>query len=263
MTLFDQKLFLIRDEDAQIRAFFNVCPHPWSPTRERRGDDRNGLVCPYHAWTYDLKGRLLSARGAQRTESAAVSEICLSAIRVERLRDFYFVNLDRDAPSLAMYAGELEESLAATVPDLSDYRLEPRLEYIGEPFECNWKVMMDNQLECYHCENAHPGFAEVMDLERTRNDVGRNLVVQTIPTRPSTESSPFPYNRPTRHQGGHVLDLVSEHGAGTSAGLAELVHLASATAHRRAHDTGHPGVVSPRRRHRGRRCSDPLASRPA
>ena len=206
MAIFDQEVFLICDGDGEVRAFFNVCLHRGHPLVEGNGR-KSRLVCPYHAWTYDLEGRLVGARGAERSGTVPKSEICLSPVRVERLLDFYFINLDPHAASLMDHAGELADSIAETVPDLDDYRLEPALEYVNAPFACNWKVLIDNQLECYHCENAHPGFSEVMDIGQTRNFIGSNLVRQHIPTVSDLDAPPFPYERSSDVHDGNFWTL--------------------------------------------------------
>ena len=194
VELFDQQLVLIRNTHGEVNCFYNVCLHRGHPLVEG-GGCKARLVCPYHAWVYDLDGNLASARRADSSDAIDRSGVRLTSVRVERVLDFYFVNLDPDAPPLSEVAGGLEDSLNEVVPDLSDYQLNPALDYVDKPFECNWKVLIDNQLECYHCDVAHPGFAKLMDIENTRNTMQDDLVLQHIPAVSDLQDPPFPYQR--------------------------------------------------------------------
>ncbi len=151
----DQELFLTHGHDGEIRAFYNVCAHRGHPLVEGTGSAQR-LVCPYHAWTYDLTGRLVGAPGANRTEGFVRSEICLSGVRVDRMLGFIFVNLDPEAPSLAEYAGGLPDAIRAAVPGIEGFLLQQGSEYFGPEIAANWKAVVDNFLECYHCGPAHP-----------------------------------------------------------------------------------------------------------
>ena len=157
----DQAVFAIRGEDGRVRAFYNVCKH----RGHRLLDDGRGvasrvLVCPYHAWSYELDGRLRGALGAQKDPICA--NMTLSEIRIDRLAGFWFVNLSSEAPALHDTYPGLEEQILGAVPDLPDYQVlcEGSFDIQG-----NWKICMENSLECYHCGPAHPGFCEILDLD--------------------------------------------------------------------------------------------------
>jgi choline monooxygenase len=187
----DQELFLTRGQDGEIRAFYNVCAHRGHPLVEGEGTKQR-LVCPYHAWTYDLTGRLIGAPGSNRTEGFVRSEICLSSVRVDRLLGLVFINLDPDAQPLAEYAAGLEEAVRARVPGVDDLRLQQGAEYFGPPIKSNWKVVLDNFLECYHCEPAHPTFSDLLDVPGTRHAFGANYTEQYIPGLCKADSAAYP-----------------------------------------------------------------------
>jgi len=144
-AIHDQELFLTRAQDGAVRGFYNVCAHRGHPLVEGEGVKQR-LVCPYHAWTYDLTGRLIGAPGAGRTAGFVRSDICLAEVRVDRLLGLLFVNLDPDAQPLAEYAGGLEEAVRARIPGVADLRPQGGAEYFGPEIACNWKVMVDNFL---------------------------------------------------------------------------------------------------------------------
>ncbi|MEO1198720.1 MAG: aromatic ring-hydroxylating dioxygenase subunit alpha [Pseudomonadota bacterium] len=161
-TLIDQDLFVIRGRDGGLKAFYNVCQHRAHPLVEGSGRTKL-LVCPYHAWTYELDGRLRGAPGAKRTAGFDRSQICLSGVKVESLLGFVFVNLDPEAASLEETFPGVAEAARALCPDI-----ETRVfadEHDAQE-QCNWLVAVENYNECYHCGHVHLSFSNgVVDPE--------------------------------------------------------------------------------------------------
>ncbi|MCP5001431.1 MAG: Rieske (2Fe-2S) protein, partial [Hyphomicrobiales bacterium] len=88
-----QSLFCVRDREGAIRAFYNVCQH--RAHEVVRGEGQAGLiVCPYHAWTYELTGALRSGPNIKAVPGFDRGEICLTSVNVEEFCGFLFVNLD-------------------------------------------------------------------------------------------------------------------------------------------------------------------------
>jgi choline monooxygenase len=156
----DQAVFAIRGRDGTVRAFYNVCRHRGHRLVEGRGVAERVLVCPYHAWSYEQTGALRSARGAESGHDREA--LGLQPIRIERLAGIWFVNLDPDAPPLADTVPGLETQMLEDLPQLSTFQ---RLCDGTYEVACNWKVYIENGLECYHCAPAHPGFCETVDLD--------------------------------------------------------------------------------------------------
>ena len=150
-----QGLFLVRDGDGTIRAFHNVCIHRAHEVVQGRGNAKR-LVCPYHAWTYDLDGRLVAAPNDDKVEGFERAAICLTEVRAETFCGFVFVNLDADAKPMAEWFPGAEEELRAYVPQID--RLKP-VAWVPVEEACNWKVTVENYSECYHCRLNHPTFA--------------------------------------------------------------------------------------------------------
>jgi choline monooxygenase len=151
----------LRGWDGELRAYYNVCRHRAHELVSGAGSIRN-LVCPYHAWTYDLSGRLISARHTRDLVDFDLSAICLMPVQIVEFAAFVFVNLDADAPNLAAQADGLVEEIAQWAPDAADLTLACRLTY---DVASNWKNVVDNFLECYHCHVAHKDFVSLVDMD--------------------------------------------------------------------------------------------------
>jgi len=187
----DQEVFLACGQDGEIRAFYNVCAHRGHPLVEGEGTKQR-LVCPYHAWTYDLAGRLIGAPGSNRTEGFVRSKICLSPVRVDRLLGFVFINLDPDARPLADHAGDLAAQIRDRVPGVEDFRPHQGTGYFSAEIAANWKIVIDNFLECYHCETAHPTFSDMLDVPGTTHGFGENYTHQHIPSACKAQNAAYP-----------------------------------------------------------------------
>src|SRR5207237_8989038 len=89
----DQKVFICRGKDGELRGFYNVCAHRAHELLTGAGQVKV-ITCPYHAWSYHLTGALRSARGTESQEGFDAGEICLTRVRVETLGPIVFFNLD-------------------------------------------------------------------------------------------------------------------------------------------------------------------------
>ncbi|UWR02103.1 aromatic ring-hydroxylating dioxygenase subunit alpha [Ruegeria conchae] len=151
-----QSLFSIRGRDEVIRTFYNVCQHRAHEMVTGTGNTRV-VVCPYHAWTYELTGHLRAGPNIKSVPGFDRSEICLTEVRTEDFHGFLFVNLDDDAAPMDDWFPGVREEIAEFVPNV--VRLAP-LEWVEVPENCNWKVSVENYSECYHCPINHATFAE-------------------------------------------------------------------------------------------------------
>ncbi|MCZ6720061.1 MAG: Rieske 2Fe-2S domain-containing protein [Proteobacteria bacterium] len=151
----DQNIFIVRGKDNALRAFYNVCQHRAHELLEGSGHVKV-ITCPYHAWTYELDGDLRSARGSEKVANFEPAEFCLKPVQVETFMNFLFVNLDRDAPSLQCLADGLEAELRSFSPKADELTLAHRYQ---REVKANWKNVVENFSECYHCPISHPDFA--------------------------------------------------------------------------------------------------------
>ena len=154
-------VLLVRGRDEVLRGFVNVCRHRGSVLCEGEGR-RETIQCPYHAWTYDLDGSLRTAPRADREIGFDRDELGLVPVAVETWGPFVFVSPDADAVPLADHLGELPRLLAEGGVDVDALEFSFRAE--SDPYDANWKVIVENYLECYHCSVAHPSFSKAIDV---------------------------------------------------------------------------------------------------
>jgi choline monooxygenase len=123
---------------------------------------RETLQCPYHAWTYNLDGSLKKVPRSEREEDFDPDNFSLLPASVDTWGPFLFVNPDPDAASLAETLGDLPRIVAGSGLDFDQLEFHSHGEW---PIEANWKVALENYLECYHCPAAHPGFSKVINVD--------------------------------------------------------------------------------------------------
>lgn len=165
VQIIDQNIAVIRGKDGKLRAFYNVCQHRAHELLRGRG--RTPVItCPYHAWSYHLDGRLRSARGSEKVEGFNADEFCLKSVQVEEFGPFVFVNLDSEAAPLRVQAAGLLDELRTYAPKLDTLT---KVQTVTFDVKANWKVIVDNFLECYHCEPAHPAFVQLVDMDSYRS----------------------------------------------------------------------------------------------
>ena len=154
-------LVLARARDGELRGFVNVCRHRGHLLCD--GDARREAIqCPYHAWTYGLDGSLRNAPRADREPGFDRDALGLVPVAVEVFGPFVFVNPDTGAAPLADALGDLPAHLAEGGIDVDALRFHSRAE--SDDYACNWKICVENFLECYHCSVAHPALAKVLDV---------------------------------------------------------------------------------------------------
>jgi phenylpropionate dioxygenase-like ring-hydroxylating dioxygenase large terminal subunit len=155
-------IVVVRDREGQLRAFINVCRHRGHEIAKGWGH-RETLQCPYHAWTYDLDGSLRAAPRSEREPSFDPSELGLRPALVDTWGPLVLVNPDVDAPPVRSILGELPREAAAR--GLDPTHLEYRGRSREQVIDANWKIVVENFLECYHCPVAHKSFSKLIDVD--------------------------------------------------------------------------------------------------
>jgi phenylpropionate dioxygenase-like ring-hydroxylating dioxygenase large terminal subunit len=174
---------LTRDRDDVLRAFANVCRHRGAVVA--RGDGERGtLQCPYHAWTYGLDGCLRAAPRTRDDPDFDPTELGLVPMAVGTWGPFVFVNPDPGAAPLADALGDLPEVVAAHGLDVGALRFHHRVEY---EIRANWKIALENYLECYHCRLNHPGLVSVIDDRRLELEARGLRASQFNPAHPDLD----------------------------------------------------------------------------
>lgn len=180
----EQGVVVTRDQDGLLRAFYNVCQHRGHELVKGAGEARI-FTCPYHAWTYNLDGSLRTARLTKALPDFKACDFALKPVRVEEFCGFVFVNLDQDAISLKEQSGALEDEIRKYVPRIDDMVFAQRDDYV---IKANWKVVIDNFLECYHCHPAHRDFVDLVDMDSYRNIIN-GIYVSQISDAPRTTTA--------------------------------------------------------------------------
>ncbi|MEX0303731.1 MAG: SRPBCC family protein [Leisingera sp.] len=156
-----QPVAVVRGRDGALRAFYNVCKHRAHELLSGEGNTTR-IMCPYHAWVYKLDGQLVRAPETEHLENFSTGDICLDQVQVEEFAGFIYVNLDPSAPPLHKQSGDLETEIRHWAPDIDQLTFGHRLTY---DIKSNWKNVVDNFLECYHCPTAHKDFCDLVDMD--------------------------------------------------------------------------------------------------
>ncbi|MEQ9257518.1 MAG: aromatic ring-hydroxylating dioxygenase subunit alpha [Roseovarius sp.] len=164
VRIHEQNVFVARSRTDELNAFYNVCPHRGHELVSGTGR-KNIITCPYHAWAFDFDGTLKSARNTENVQGFRKEEFSLKPVRVEVFCGLVLVNLDPEAMPFAEQMGELESEIRKYVPSVDELSFAQRDTY---EVQANWKVLVDNFLECYHCAPAHKDFVDLVDMDSYR-----------------------------------------------------------------------------------------------
>ena len=149
-----EPIILVRGRDDVIRAFYNVCRHRGTAVEERECGKAVRFQCPYHAWIYDLDGKLIRAKHTEDLEGFSFDTFGLTPVRCETWGGFVFLCFAAEdvTPPLREYLGDWFDHHASFGRDMSTLRRAARLSYdVG----ANWKIVAENYSECYHCPPVH------------------------------------------------------------------------------------------------------------
>lgn len=146
-------LLLIRDDERQIRALHNVCTHRGTLLTAQQSGHVRALVCPYHQWTFARNGTLLSCHGMQ--EGIDKSQLGLASVPVEICEGLIFVSFAQTPPVFDPARGPLAPF--ARPQGLTRAKIAHMVDY---EVRANWKLVWENNRECYHCAVNHPQYSK-------------------------------------------------------------------------------------------------------
>ena len=149
LRLFGEPLVAVRDLEGQVRVLSRVCRHRGMEIVEGQGNVRH-FECPYHGWTYSLRGELMGAPEMEKSAGFDRKSCTLPFLRTEEWEGFLFVNFDGEAEPLA-------PKLAPLSQQIRNWRVREMTTLEPLVYECrwNWKVMVENFMECYHHLGLH------------------------------------------------------------------------------------------------------------
>ncbi|MGK4909006.1 aromatic ring-hydroxylating oxygenase subunit alpha [Streptomyces albus] len=160
-----ESVLVTRNRRGELRAFLNVCRHRGARLcTEQAGQVRRSLQCPYHAWTYDLDGRLTAAPNLTRMPDVDRTAFGLHTVPLREWLGYAWVCLAAEPPSF-------EETVMADVAErlgggevIGHYGIESLALGRRHTYDvaANWKLIVENFMECYHCATIHPELTEVL-----------------------------------------------------------------------------------------------------
>ncbi|MEI4197866.1 aromatic ring-hydroxylating oxygenase subunit alpha [Roseovarius sp. E0-M6] len=163
LELAGQPVMVLRDRDGTLRAQSNVCLHRMSTLLEGSGNTR-AIICPYHAWTYNLDGKLRGAPAMTRNESFCKESYRLPQVRCEEWLGWIMISLNPEAAPVSRQLADVEALIA-------DFGMEHYAETFFEThkWDTNWKVLAENFMESYHLPVCHAGtiggFSKLEEME--------------------------------------------------------------------------------------------------
>jgi Rieske 2Fe-2S family protein len=146
-----ENIIIARGNDGVLRGFYNVCRHRGATIVAEAAGTLPRFQCPYHAWVYDLEGRLRQPRHTELLVDFDPDAWGLIPVRVEVWQGIVFVDLSGEAAPLHEHLGPIVGEFARF--DLGTLRRVRRIDY---DVKANWKALVENFLECYHCPGVHP-----------------------------------------------------------------------------------------------------------
>ncbi len=153
--LASNSIIVVRGRDGQVRAFWNSCRHRGSRICEQQRGRAPRLTCPYHQWTYGLDGTLLAARSM--AEDFDKADHGLVPVALENIGGLIFICMADDPPPIDRVKADIADQIA--IYDLDKCKVAVQDELIEH---ANWKLVMENNRECYHCEVGHPELVGVL-----------------------------------------------------------------------------------------------------
>ncbi len=160
-----ESILVARDLDDRIHAYANVCRHRGARLCDNDGDSTQGsLMCPYHAWTYALDGRLIATPHLDSTD-VDKDALSLWSVGVAVWEGFVFVTLAKDPTPFDVWMQRHGQEFLA----LERYRLGELQVAVTTRAEvrANWKIIVENYQECLHCTRVHPELVEIVPVYRT------------------------------------------------------------------------------------------------
>lgn len=156
----EDSIIISRDNKGQIGAMHNICRHRGARVCEEPSGNRKAFICPYHGWAYGNDGHLKSARKMDQLEGFKCEDYALKKVRFVVFQGMIFINCDPNAPDFIVPLENISRQLGAY--DLENAKVAERKTY---RINANWKLVLENYLECYHCSSSHRQYAKLHTLE--------------------------------------------------------------------------------------------------
>jgi glycine betaine catabolism A len=156
-----QKILLVRGDDGVLRGFHNTCRHRGAQLcRESEGVLRSGaIICPYHAWSYNLQGELLRTSSKAHADGFDVADFPLYSVKVREWSGFIFIAMTENPPPFErLFDLPLNRLDAWPLGELSVGHV------LVKNIQSNWKIFWENYNECLHCPGVHPKLSNLVPI---------------------------------------------------------------------------------------------------
>lgn len=156
----EDSIIISRDQKGEISAQHNICRHRGARVCEEPHGNKKTFVCPYHGWVYNTDGTLKAARHMEAKEGFNCADFNLKKVKVNVYQGMIFINCDLEAE-------ELLPSLRKLDTQFNGYRMENAkvAHKASYKVDANWKLVLENYLECYHCATSHRQYAKIHSLK--------------------------------------------------------------------------------------------------
>lgn len=167
-----QPILIVRSAEDEVRAFYNVCQHRGHTLLSGRGQIKNRIVCPYHAWCYSLDGALATARMTRDVPGFDRADFGLKPVQKSLVAGMIFVNFNPAATPEDGDLPEFEKTILDHLPDMPEFAANHRFDF---DVAANWKVVVDNFSEGYHIPVAHPILATLYNEKGGKAHIGNRF----------------------------------------------------------------------------------------
>ncbi len=147
--IMDEPIVLTRDKEGKLNVFSNICRHRGADVAQGQGNTKE-FSCPYHAWLYDLTGKLKGAPYMKEAEQFDFANCRLPPLRVGVWAGWVFTSFNADAPPLEEFVADFQREFGFLRQE--ECRLAAKFEM---EFDCNWKLFNENGMDVYHFQTLH------------------------------------------------------------------------------------------------------------
>ena len=163
----NESALITKDNDGSINAFYNLCRHRGTRIKDEPcGKFKNNIRCNYHGWSYDLKGELISAPHMNKVEGFKNDDFPLHQIPLKIWEGFIFLNFNDEANDFDNFFKPIQNKFRLW--NIANLEIGNTIEY---QIKCNWKLIIQNYSECYHCPIIHPRLSAIHNYLGGHNDL--------------------------------------------------------------------------------------------
>ena len=163
-------IFIVKGRDHRLRAFHNMCRHRGTQLLRAVGKNQKAITCPYHDWTYDLEGKLISVPKKEEefpdlcSKKLHECDLNLHEASVDIFKGMLFVHPEKNAQNILEFFGEVTPYLGPHIPEeLVEYQEKEGEAFYTKEIYANWKIIVENYIDHYHLAHLHEGTLNMYD----------------------------------------------------------------------------------------------------